>query len=126
MTRLKKNTKKWKVKLLLLFNFEFLFKLLIFFLFFYLDKLENHRLNWTPQTNCHQCEAFELERQQEKEANTKSQRSAQTKKNHLAQRYASINKRKKQHNDCFHADLDTLEREVSQYKQRYNHIIPTG
>ena len=88
--------------------------------------MENHRLNWAPQANCHQCKAFELERQQEKEANAKSQRSAQTKKNHLAQRFALINKRKKQHNDCFHADLDTLEREVSQYQQRYNHIIPTG
>ena len=76
--------------------------------------MENHRLNWAPQANCHQCKAFELERQQEKEANAKSQRSAQTKKNHLAQRYASINKRKKQHNDCFHADLDTLkERSVN-------------
>ena len=37
-----------------------------------------------------------------------------------------LKKEKKQHNDCFHADLDTLEREVSQYQQRYNHIIPTG
>ena len=69
---------------------------------------------------------FEVERQQEKEANAQSQRSAKTKKNHLAQRYAAINKRKNQHNDFFHADLDAIEREVSQYQHRYKHILPQG
>ena len=88
--------------------------------------MENLRLNWSPQANCKQCRAFEVERQHEKGANAQSQRSAKTKKNHLSQRYAAINKRKNRHNDFFHADLDAIEREVSQYQQRYRHILPQG
>ena len=50
--------------------------------------------------------------------------NAKNKKNHLAHRYHQINKRRRQHDDCFHADIDALEREVNQFRQRHRHILP--
>ena len=50
--------------------------------------------------------------------------NAKNKKNHLAHRYHQIKKRRNQHNDLFHADIDALGREVNQFRQRHRHILP--
>ena len=36
----------------------------------------------------------------------------------------NVNKRRHQHDDLFHADIDALEREVNQFALRHRHIMP--
>ena len=42
----------------------------------------------------------------------------------MAKRYSQINKRRHQHDDLFHADIDALEKEVNQFSQRHRKIMP--
>ena len=85
--------------------------------------MTNKRLNWRRKEICDQCHSFDVEREQERIA-AQSRTNAKNKKNHLAHRYHQINKRRNQHDNLFHADIDALEREVNQFARRHRHILP--
>ena len=62
-------------------------------------------------------------REQER-ISAQSQTNATNRANPLSKRYGKINKRRNQHNDLFHADIDDLEREVNQFAQRHRQKMP--
>ena len=42
----------------------------------------------------------------------------------MAHRYHQINKRRHQHDDLFHADIDALQKELNQFAQRHRQLMP--
>ena len=74
--------------------------------------MTNKRLNWRRKEVCELCQALDNEGERERIA-AQTRTNPKNKKNHLAHRYHQINKRRHQHDDLFHADIDALEREVN-------------